>query len=203
MENFEKRLIALRYTLHGKSFFNAIKALEFAKTIHNGLRKDGKTPEFQHQVDIALFILTLKNVPDLENIITAAILHDIMEDYDIDKNVIISKFGQEVFELAWLVTKTYRGVKKSEEYYFSEIATDYRAAIIKGADRVNNISTMVGVFTQQKQKEYVQETRKYVITTLKAARRNTPECADALLNIEQFLKVMCKTIETIYNVPSN
>jgi excinuclease ABC subunit A len=65
--DFDKRLIALRYTLLGKGYTRSIKALEFARKIHCGTRKDGITPEFQHQVEIALYLTTLK-IPESVNL---------------------------------------------------------------------------------------------------------------------------------------
>lgn len=52
---YQRLFIAMRYWLIGvskndKQYEPALEALEYAKHIHIGLRKDGKTPEFQHQI---------------------------------------------------------------------------------------------------------------------------------------------------------
>ncbi len=53
-----KLLLDLRTWLYGKDYFLALDALEFASRYHRGLRKDGKTPEFFHQVFIVNYIRT-------------------------------------------------------------------------------------------------------------------------------------------------
>ena len=75
-DKFSKLYIAIKFRLYGMGFFKALVALEKGRDIHDGFRKDGKTPEYQHQLEIALFILTLKDVQDLEGAIICALLHD-------------------------------------------------------------------------------------------------------------------------------
>ena len=62
---------------------------------------------------------------------------------------------------------------------------------------MNNISTMVGVFTIPKQEEYVKEIKDYFIPLLKEARGNFPEQSMSYHNMSLFLKQMCKTVEAV------
>ena len=81
MTDPSKLKLSLRYWLHGKEYFTALKAMDLANFYHDGMRKDGKTPEFHHQVSIAAYIRTLPNLLKPEATITAAFLHDLVEDY--------------------------------------------------------------------------------------------------------------------------
>lgn len=203
MEQFNKQLIALRFTLIGKGFFKAVEALEFAKLYHVGKRKGGG-PEFQHQVEIALYILTL-NIPNevLEKLLIVAILHDCMEDYDIPHAVMIEKFGQEITDYVFTMAKVYMGVKKSPEFYFADILKSFITAIAKGADRVHNIQTMVGVFSIEKQKGYIAEVREYFLPMLKNARHSFPEYTYVFFNIEHMLKSQIELIEAMHSALGN
>jgi hypothetical protein len=62
------------------------------------------------------------------------------------------------------------------------------ASIVKGADRVHNVNSMVGVFTKEKQARYAGEVEKYFLPMLKQARKNFPEQLDAYFNIMHMLR---------------
>ena len=98
MTRYEKLSIALKYYLVGKKYDTALRAMTFAKNYHTGMRKDGITPEIQHQIEIALYITTLKNIRDEQNVIAVALLHDVMEDYDVEFDTIYTQFGREIAE---------------------------------------------------------------------------------------------------------
>ncbi len=184
-ELYAKKKAALRYRLHGMKFFDALKALNLAESVHPGFRKDGVTPSFMHQVEIALYVLTL--MPHLihqERTIIAALLHDTPEDTAISHAEIREKFGWETYVDVELLTKEYRGEKKTTDQYFGPLGDSCVSSIVKGCDRINNISTMAGVFSLQKQIAYVEETEQYFFSFLKTARRNYPEQELAYENIK-------------------
>lgn len=97
--NFEKLFTSLKYYLIGKNFFTALKALQFAKKYHKGKRKDGETPEFQNQLEICHYLITLKGLIDEENVIVSAILHDVMEDYDVPIEIMQKEFGEKITKI--------------------------------------------------------------------------------------------------------
>uniref|UniRef100_UPI0039B655B1 hypothetical protein n=1 Tax=Vibrio vulnificus TaxID=672 RepID=UPI0039B655B1 len=64
---------------------------------HTGLRKDGSTPEIQHQYEICLYLLTiLGNSPKAPEIIAAALLHDLYEDYGVPIETIAAATSGEI-----------------------------------------------------------------------------------------------------------
>lgn len=183
LSHHQKKTIALRHYLLGKEWHKALAAMELAKQFHSGKRKDGITPEFEHQLGIASYLLTLeKNLVNPELIITCAFLHDISEDYNLGFEELDKRFGKEVANSVKLLTKKYRGTKTPPETYFSELANCYISSIIKGADRINNQQTIF-VFSKEKQKEYLEETENYIIPMLKSARHKFTEQFAAYHNI--------------------
>lgn len=174
--NYQKLFIAMRYWLigmaqHDKQYLIALKALEYAKQIHIGFRKDGKTPEFQHQIEITHYLRTLyTGLQYPAETLAAAFLHDVPEDYDISFEELESLFGKRVTDAVRLLTKQYRSEKKDMETYFEEMAMCPIASVIKGGDRIHNHQTMHPVFTKEKQKSYILETETYIVPMLKKAR---------------------------------
>jgi hypothetical protein len=186
---------ALELYLRDKGYAKALEALAFARQKHTGLRRDGLTPEFQHQVEIALFLTTLKDVRDLERVLTVALLHDVVEDYPVRREEISARFGREVEDSVWRLTKVYDGQHKPYPEYFAALAEDPAASLVKGADRVHNLQSMGGVFSLRKQREYAEEARRWFLPMLKKARRSFPDQAAAYLNVEHLIKSQLQLID--------
>lgn len=204
MDGYKKKLLTLRQYLHGAGYFRALKALEFAATYHTGTRKDGRTPEFDHQISIALYALTLPNLMHREEVITTILLHDVREDYSITDHEIRSLFhedegfAQRVARAVENMTKEWRGVRKDEIRLFEAMAEDPIASIAKGCDRMHNFQSMVGVFSIEKQKSYIEEYRTLFVPMLKAARRAFPQQALAYENIKHCLTSQVELIEAMH-----
>lgn len=201
---YNKLRLHLRGWLQGRaeenpSYYVALKALEFAERYHTGTRKDGVTPEYQHQMEIAQYLRTqARSLLFPAETIAAAILHDIMEDYDIPMAVMVAEFGERVANAVWKLTKVHCGVKKSLEEYFREIATCPIASAVKGADRVNNLQSMLGVFTATKQKSYAQEVRDYFLPMLKLARRRFAEQEAVYENLKMMLTSQLEMLAAVH-----
>lgn len=201
-ETFQKKKIALLWRLIGANYHTAVKAFYLAEKYHNGLRKDGITPEFAHQVDIAHHILTLKDVANLEESVAIALLHDIREDYDITDDELRTLFGNHIANGCELVTKKFKGTEKDKKSFFDALSTCPRSSLVKGADRISNILSMTGVFTVEKQKKYIEEANDFFLPMLKKARHSFPEQTDAYLNIENTLKNSINLIQASLNSAS-
>lgn len=198
---YSRLIISLQNYLLGARYYTALKALDFAKRKHLGFRKDGLTPEFQHQVEIALYITTLRDVEDEEKCIIAAILHDVLEDYpEITTADVQDVIGPQNIRPIILLSKEICGIRQhsSSKTYFESIASDAVASIVKGSDRVHNQRTMGGVFTLTKQQQYIEETEEYFLPMLKTAAGLFPLQYLAYMNIRTMLKTQIELItETI------
>jgi GTP pyrophosphokinase len=195
MNTYEKLKIALRYYLIGREYFRAADALEFAAEYHDGLRKDNVTPEFQHQIEITHYLRTLPSLSQPENTLIAGILHDTREDYDVSDNMIRMRFGDDVADACELLNKN----GKTSEGYFDAIASNEIASIVKGGDRINNLQSMVGVFTIEKQLKYIVEVEHYFLPMLKKARRNFARQEPAYENIKFMLTSQLELLKVINN----
>ena len=204
MNKFEKRHLVLRQHLIGAGYFHALSAMEFAAKFHKGTRKDGVTPEFDHQISIALFALTLPNLRFREAVIATIMLHDVREDYHITDAEIRALFSDDkdfanmVSRAVENMTKEWRGEKKDEVALFAAMAEDPIASIAKGCDRIHNFQSMVGVFSFSKQKEYISEVHRLFFPMLKSARRNFPAQVMAYENIKHMLKSQIELIEAMH-----
>ena len=189
---FEKDLAFLRSWLLGKEWWVAHEALEFARGKHTGLRKDGETPEFHHQVHIALSARTLAPYYEhAEDTIAVCFLHDVLEDFDdVTLQDIEDSFGTRIAQATDLLTKKHRGTVKAQEAYFGDLASDPIASVVKGLDRCHNVWTMRDVFETEKQQSYIDEIDRWFLPMLKAARRQFPRQEPCYENIAQQLRAM-------------
>lgn len=205
---YKNKLKVLRYFLLGKGWYRALKALEAGASIHTGLRKDKLTPEFQHQVEIALYITTiLDGLLYPEDTIIAVILHDTPEDYpdQMSHDLVRKDFGDRAGLAVFRMDKN----GKTKEAFFRDLSTDPIASIGKGGDRMHNIKTMPGVFGIIKQVQYKQEVREDFLPMLKSARRLFPEQTSAYENIKHIFTIQLELLDAVHepqgiesNVPS-
>lgn len=185
--SYSKRRIALRYWLHGRGYTLALEAMDFAEGLHTGVRKDGVTPEFDHQVSIAHHLRTLPDLVDRQGTLATAFLHDVREDYGVDDALVRSRFGIAVADAVDAMTKEFRGVKRPEALVAARIAGCPIASVAKPGDRVHNQGSMSGVFTPAKQREYIAETRATILPMMKTACRRFPAQERAYENLKQVL----------------
>lgn len=192
MTPYEKLKLSLRYYLLGKGWYVAVDALEYAETVHTGVRKDGVTPEFEHQIKIAHYLRTL-DLMYPEETIAAALLHDVQEDYAVSNAEMERRFGATITRACNLLDK--RG--KQPALYFGGLATCPISSLAKGGDRIHNLQTMVGVFKPEKQLRYVAEVRDEFFPMIKEARRRFPQQERAYENIKHMLDSQIELIEVI------
>lgn len=196
MNTYEKLKISLRYFLLGAGYTRAADALEFAASYHTGMRKDGVTPEFQHQIEIAHYIRTL--LPSLmypEDTLIAALLHDVTEDYGVLHTIIDQRYGSLASTAVCLLDKN----GKPYDVYFGAMAENPIASIVKGSDRMHNIQSMVGVFSAEKQLKYMQEVEQYFLPMLKNARRLYAKQEPAYENIKHVLISQLELLKAFHN----
>ena len=191
---FQKEKTALKYYLIGRNYHQALRALGFAERYHVGLRKDGKTPELHHQVQIALSVTQQKNVLNEEQCIVAALLHDVQEDYQIPTDVLREEFGSYVADTVWRLTKKFAGTSKDKKAYIEAIAGCADSSIVKGLDRLNNLQSMIGVFSISKMEDYANEASELFLPMLKKASKLFPAQQAAYHSISQQIKQIVRLV---------
>ncbi len=124
------------------SFSLFLNALQFAADKHrNQKRRDnGETPYINHPIQVASILWHIGQVHD-EIVLSAALLHDTLEDTNTQPNEIETHFNQEILQLVQEVSddkslpKTER--KRLQIEHATTISTS--AKLIKLADKIANI----------------------------------------------------------------
>lgn len=138
------------------------KAYTWAKKAHeNQLRESGDS-FIVHPLGVASILVDLEMDVDT---LSAAILHDVVEDSEVTLEEIKKEFGQGIALLVDGVTKLTRIEFKSKEEQqaesfrkmFMAMAQDIRVIIIKLADRLHNMRTL-NFSAPEKQKRMAKET---------------------------------------------
>jgi RelA/SpoT family (p)ppGpp synthetase len=139
-----------------------MRAYEFGAAAHTGqFRKSGE-PYICHPVAVAISLAEMRMDADG---ITAAILHDVIEDTVITKLELATQFNNEVAELVDGVTKLSKIENQSHaeaqagnvRKMFLAMAKDLRVIIVKLADRLHNMETL-GVMKPPKKRRIARET---------------------------------------------
>jgi GTP diphosphokinase / guanosine-3',5'-bis(diphosphate) 3'-diphosphatase len=134
----------------------------FSKSAHNGQFRDSGDPYISHPLAVANILAELHLDSQA---LTAALLHDVMEDTAITKAEISKKFGKPVAELVDGVSKLDHIEFETHEEAQAEnfrkmllaMARDVRVMLIKLADRLHNMRTL-GAVPDSKRKRIARET---------------------------------------------
>jgi len=138
------------------------KAYRFARKAHGDqFRKSGE-PYIEHPVAVATTLAELELDQDT---ISAALLHDVIEDTDYSLADIRDEFGEQIAEIIDGVTKLDRFKFGSREEQQAEnmrkmliaMAHDVRVILIKLADRLHNMET-IDALPVARRREIAQET---------------------------------------------
>ena len=138
------------------------KAFNYCVDHHLGQKRLTNEEYYIHPFNVAKIIVTLGM--DSQSI-AAALLHDVVEDTDVEIDEIKRLFGEDVALLVDGVTKIGRLSITSKEQQQAEslrkmliaMGKDVRVIIIKLADRLHNMRTL-GAMSEQKQRDKALET---------------------------------------------
>jgi len=123
------------------------KAYNVALNAHNGQKRLSGEDYIIHPINVAQILTTLEMDDET---ICAALLHDVLEDTDVDYTKMEKEFGKVIADLVDGVTKLGKVQYISKEEETAEnlrkmllaMAKDIRVIIIKLADRLHNIRTL-------------------------------------------------------------
>jgi len=124
-----------------------LRAFETGARAHEGQTRKTGEPYIHHPIAVASILASMR----MDNLsVTAAILHDTLEDTPLTKEEISAQFGEEIAELVDGVTKLdkmkYRTRVEADAESFRKLmlamSRDLRVIFIKLADRLHNMRTM-------------------------------------------------------------
>jgi GTP pyrophosphokinase len=144
--NFKEKLLLYK-NYSNEELLSIEKAFYFGEKAYQGVKRKSGEPHLNHCLRTALNLAELKLPTEM---ITAGILHDVLEDGNISEEELKNEFGEEINFLIKGVTKIsfYRYKEKNlaqaENLRKLILATikDVRVAIIKLADRLDNMRTL-------------------------------------------------------------
>jgi (p)ppGpp synthase/HD superfamily hydrolase len=163
-------------------------AVAFAARVHrHQLRKDQQTPYVSHVFRVCLVVRHVFGFDD-PALLTAALLHDTIEDTNTDCDDIIDHFGPEVARWVSALTKEKRLPHDDREADYARrlAAADWQVKVIKLADIYDNLMDSTTVSSAQQRKS-AEKSRFY----LQAVRQGLPPAAQRALElVEQKLKIL-------------
>ncbi len=132
-------------------------AYQFADKAHAGQRRHNGDPYITHPIAVAKILAQMRM--DSQTLIVA-ILHDIIEDTSIEKNVLTTTFSSEIAELVDGLSKLKqiqfqsRAEAQAENFrkMLLAMAKDIRIILIKLADRLHNMRTISAVSTEKRRR---------------------------------------------------
>jgi GTP pyrophosphokinase len=132
------------------------RAFLFAQEAHKEQKRQSGEPFFNHPLSVALSLVELNL--DAQTI-SAALLHDVIEDTPITENQIKKEFGDDVAFLVSGVTKLEKIFYNPNKKYAENLrkmmlamAKDLRVVFIKLADRLHNMQTVFALTFEQRQR---------------------------------------------------
>jgi len=138
------------------------EAYRLSDEAHLGQFRSSGEPYISHPIAVAEILAGWKLDADS---LMAALLHDVIEDTAIPKQVLIERFGSQVADIVDGLSKLERVEFASKEHQQAEsfrkmllaMARDVRVILIKLADRLHNMQTL-GAVPPDKQKRIALET---------------------------------------------
>ncbi|HXQ97150.1 MAG TPA: bifunctional (p)ppGpp synthetase/guanosine-3',5'-bis(diphosphate) 3'-pyrophosphohydrolase [Candidatus Limnocylindrales bacterium] len=144
---FEELVVKLRQNRPAEDADLLRRAYEFAAEQHRTQKRESGDPYLSHPLEVAHVLADMKL--DITTL-TAALLHDVVEDTQIPLSRIAEKFGTETARLVEGVTKISRLDLLAPEARQAEnlrkmllaMVNDVRVVVIKLADRLHNMRTL-------------------------------------------------------------
>ncbi len=195
---FLERRLATIYGINSM----AIRALDLIREemcAEKGFKRDNGTDFYNHCVDVANTLISF-GITD-EDVICAALLHDIIEDVEGYRRITIARmFNENIARLVMLVTKEHGVDYKQPEAinrYLEGILSDMNAAAIKTADRMHNMMTLEEKSFEARYRKAM-ETKTYYLPFFKQSRYMYPRYENLFYAARAEIEPLIFHIESFY-----
>ncbi len=152
------------------SQYYILKALKFAEKKHKGQNRISAnlTPYVIHIYRVVLILLEEFKISDPE-VLSAAALHDVIEDSGVTANELSIKFGKNIATMVKEESQNLFPSRKTYMEHFKRAST--KVKFIKISDRIDNLRTISHKtrFSDEKRAQYVIESEKYILPISKQA----------------------------------
>jgi GTP pyrophosphokinase len=164
-----------RSRFHPEAWHRVERALELARASHRGQTRAEGTPYVIHPIRTALILAVEVGVQNPE-LLSAALLHDVLEDTVMTADVMRLFVGDRV--TGWVLALTKPSDAEGKKRYLERIAAaDEEVRLIKCADRLDNVRGLHLVEDADRRRRYYDETR---LRVLPLAERTHPYLAAEL-----------------------
>ncbi|MBR4828628.1 MAG: bifunctional (p)ppGpp synthetase/guanosine-3',5'-bis(diphosphate) 3'-pyrophosphohydrolase [Muribaculaceae bacterium] len=134
------------------------KAFKFAREAHQGIRRRSGEPYIMHPIAVATIVIQEIGLGSTS--ISAALLHDVVEDTDYTVEDIEAQFGKKIARIVDGLTKISGGIFGDKASVQAEnfrkllltMGEDIRVVLIKMADRLHNMRTLESMPTNKQYK---------------------------------------------------
>lgn len=177
----------------GAGMFETVKALSYARNKHMCQKRKDGTPYIVHPLTMVSHALSM-GIKDDETI-AMIVLHDVTEDcntpisdFPVNDNI---KLGVKKLTFEILDGESKEEAKRR---YYNTMLDDEKVIIAKCIDRCHNVSSMAGVFSDEKLRLYIDETREYVLPLIKKAKDRYPEYSNLFFLLKYSI---CSVVDSI------
>ena len=155
----------LRRLLPAATCDTVAKAVEFAIRYHGDQRRPTGAPYLEHLLEALEILVQGAGVTD-PDVLSAAVLHDVVEDTPCTVDDVRREFGDRVADMVGWVTKPDSGDgddKAAKEAYLAGLRdAPEDAIVVKLADRASNVQTLRNL-SLSRQREYYAQTVTYIM----------------------------------------
>lgn len=162
-------------------------ARDFVKFHHKSQKRQHGTPYWMHPEAVSKIIENELPVIDTEMTVIA-LLHDILEDTNVEKDELEYRFGKGIADNVEILSKNF---SPNAETYFEKIKNSSdKIKIIKIVDRIHNLREIHLTDDHPRIDKYICETERYIISVLEniKGRKNKIRLKNLLLKELESLK---------------
>ena len=182
MEEKFNEMIQLKFSINDVS--KILETVEYIKEKHKGQFRQDNTPYYTHCLFVAINMMEYENT-QIDDVLVC-LLHDVIEDNP-ETNIeeIEAKFGKYVSENVLGLSKVQKGIKISDDEYYSRIINNKNLALYKAFDRLSNIYSLYFAPNWHKRHLYIIETEEIILPFVK---NYYPETANIIIDALKFVK---------------
>jgi (p)ppGpp synthase/HD superfamily hydrolase len=160
---------ALSQMLSAAELGRVNRAYELARLAHKGQVRDEGSPYIIHPVRVAAALIEEVGIHST-SLVCAALMHDVIEDSPITRLEIETKFGAEVGQVVWLLTK-FEEVSLKDYLEAIEAAASTGAPLVKLCDRLDNLRYLAGSPNREKKHRYIRTTEAFYLPMARRINR--------------------------------
>ena len=162
----EQAEAGMRERLPAQTISQVSEAIAFARAAHGDQRRPTGAPYIEHLLEALEALVRGAGVTD-PDLLSAAVLHDVVEDTDITSEELGKRFGPRVAELVGWVTIPPAGPGQDKlavkEAAIRRLASAPRdAMLVKLADRLSNVQTIRNL-NLERQRQYYDQTVRLIV----------------------------------------